>query len=304
MTAICRLLLPTTPCLVLTLALGCDSSRAAERPPARQAPSSAATDPTLTGAGDIASCESSGDDRTALLLDDIPGTIFTVGDNAYRSEDVEHPLVECYEKSWGRHKARTRPVPGNHEYEDSDIDSYFAYFGRAAGERGKGYYSYELGNWHIIALNSMIDASPGSAQGRWLANDLANHRTRCTLAYYHHPRFSSGPHTRRQSARDLWSTLSRNGVDVVVNGHDHIYERFGPMTESGERDNENGMREFVVGTGGYSHYDIENVAAHSEIRNDETYGVLSLTLHPESYSWRFVPVRERHFSDSGTGSCH
>jgi hypothetical protein len=150
----------------------------------------------------------------------------------------------------------------------------------------------------------MIDAAPGSAQGRWLANDLATHQTRCTLAYYHHPRFSSGPHTRRQSARDLWPVLYRAGVDVVVNGHDHIYERFGPMTESGDRDNEKGMREFVVGTGGYSHYDIENVAQHSEVRNDETYGVLSLTLHPRSYSWRFVPVRERHFSDSGTGACH
>ena len=301
-------LYPITCCLILA-ASGCsESSRAAERSPSTPAELSAAApsadDPTLTGAGDIASCESSGDDRTALLLDDIPGTIFTVGDNAYRSEDVEHPLAQCYDKSWGRHKDRTRPVPGNHDYEDADIDSYFSYFGRAAGERGKGYYSYDLGKWHIIALNTMVDASPESLQGKWLANDLASHRTRCTLAYYHHPRFSSGPHSLRESAADLWPTLFHAGVDVVVNGHDHIYERFGPMNDAGDRDNENGMREFVVGTGGDSHYDIENVAAHSEVRNDETYGVLSLTLHPGSYSWRFVPVRERHFSDSGTGTCH
>ena len=284
-----RLLFPTASCLVLTLSLGA-------------APS--ASDPTLTGAGDIASCESSGDERTARLLDDIPGTIFTVGDNAYRSEDVENPLAECYETSWGRHKGRTRPVPGNHDYEDADINSYFAYFGRAAGERGKGYYSYELGKWHIIALNSMLEASPDSPQGKWLANDLAKHPTRCTLAYFHHPRFSSGPHSLRQSAVDLWATLFHAGVDVVVNGHDHIYERFGPMTDGGDRDNVNGMREFVVGTGGDSHYDIEHVAAHSEVRNDDSYGVLKLTLHERGYDWKFVPVRERRFSDSGTGSCH
>ena len=282
-----RLFLPFTACLVLTSG--------------GQLP---ASDPTLTGAGDIASCQSSGDERTAQLLDDIPGPVFTVGDNAYRSEDVEKPFDECYQASWGRHRARTHPVPGNHEYEDNEIDSYFDYFGRAAGERGKGYYSYQLGAWHIIALNSMLDASSESPQGQWLANDLAKHQTRCTLAYFHHPRFSSGPHGRRQSAVDLWAALSKAGVDVVVNGHDHIYERFGPMTEDGDRDNENGMREFIVGTGGDSHYDIENVAAHSEVRNDETYGVLLLTLHADSYNWRFVPVAERTFSDSGTGSCH
>ena len=261
-------------------------------------------DPTLAGAGDIASCDSSGDERTARLLDDIPGAVFTVGDNAYRSEDVEKPFDECYETSWGRHRARTHPVPGNHEYEDGDIDSYFDYFGRAAGERGKGYYSYQLGEWHIIALNSMLDATPDSPQGKWLANDLAKHQARCTLAYFHHPRFSSGPHGRRQSAVDLWTALSRAGVDVVVNGHDHIYERFGPMTENGDRDNENGMREFIVGTGGDSHYDIENAATHSEVRNDDTYGVLLLTLHDDSYDWRFTPVRDRTFSDYGTGGCH
>jgi hypothetical protein len=303
-----RLLSPTA-CVLFTLSLACtDSSRAAERVPANRAAllsaAHPASDPTLTGAGDIASCESSGDERTARLLDDIPGPIFTAGDNAYRSHDVEKPFAECYEPSWGRHRGRTHPVPGNHEYEDNNIDAYFDYFGKAAGERGKGYYSYELGQWHIIALNSMLDASPGSAQGKWLANDLAKHQTRCTLAYFHHPRFSSGPHGRRLSAVRFWVALSRAGVDVVVNGHDHIYERFGPMTEDGKRDNEKGMREFIVGTGGDSHYDIEDVAAHSEVHDDDTYGVLILTLHANSYNWRFIPVEDRTFSDSGTGSCH
>jgi calcineurin-like phosphoesterase family protein len=263
-----------------------------------------ARDPTLVGAGDIASCESNGDERTARLLDDIPGPIFTVGDNAYRSTDVEHPFRPCYDPSWGRFRSRTHPVPGNHEYIDGYIDDYFDYFGRAAGERGKGYYSYKLGAWHIVALNSMLDASPDSPQGKWLAEDLAKNPAHCTLAYYHHPRFSSGPHQLAQSAVDLWATLSEASVDVIVNGHDHIYERFGPMTADGDRDNENGMREFIVGTGGASHYDIERVADHSEVRNDETFGVLLLTLHPDGYDWRFVPVRERTFSDSGSGTCH
>jgi hypothetical protein len=263
-----------------------------------------ASDPTLVGAGDIAGCESSGDERTAGLLDNIPGAVFTVGDNAYLSDDVENPFPSCYEPSWGRHRGRTHPVPGNHEYEDGEIDAYFDYFGKAAGERGKGYYSYAVGRWHVVALNSMLDASPDSRQGKWLADDLARNRTRCTLAYFHHPRFSSGPHELKQSAVDLWTALSAAGVDVVVNGHDHIYERFGPMTADGERDNDKGMREFVVGTGGMSHYDIEHVAEHSEVRSDDTYGVLLLTLHSDSYDWRFVPVRERSFTDSGTGSCH
>jgi hypothetical protein len=261
-------------------------------------------DPTLVGAGDIASCESSGDERTASLLDDIPGAIFTVGDNAYLSDGVEDPFPPCYGPSWGRHRGRTHPVPGNHEYEEGYIDAYFDYFGAAAGPRGKGYYSYRIGAWHIVALNSMLDASPDSRQGKWLADDLARNRAHCTLAYFHHPRFSSGPHELRQSAADLWTTLSDAGVDVVVNGHDHIYERFGPMTKDGDRDNEKGMREFVVGTGGTSHYDVEHVADHSEVRNDDTYGVLLLTLHADSYEWRFVPVHERSFRDSGTGSCH
>jgi hypothetical protein len=260
-------------------------------------------DPVLVGAGDIASCGSSGAERTARLLDDIPGTVFTVGDNAYRSETVDNPFP-CYDESWGRHKARTRPVPGNHEYEGGYVDEYFDYFGAAAGNRGKGYYSYDLGAWHIIALNTMIRAEPSSSQGKWLANDLAKNRQFCTLAYFHHPRFSSGPHHLSARAEQLWDALAAAGVDVIVTGHDHIYERFAPMAPDGSRDERAGVREFVVGTGGYSHYDFARDAANSEVRNNTTYGVIKLTLHKRSYDWQFIPVRGRRFTDKGSSSCH
>jgi hypothetical protein len=210
----------------------------------------------------------------------------------------------CYDASWGRHKSRTRPVPGNHEYEGGYTDAYFVYFGPAAGERGKGYYSYDLGPWHIVALNTMIEAGPSSSQGKWLSRDLAQNRRYCTLAYFHHPRFSSGPHHTSRRAVDLWDALARAGVDVVISGHDHIYERFAPMTASGRVDQRAGMRQFVVGTGGVSHYAIDRVASNSEARNNTTYGVIRLVLHDRGYDWKFVPVRGGRFTDAGTGACH
>jgi acid phosphatase type 7 len=262
-----------------------------------------ADDPVLVGAGDIASCASLGDEATAMLLDGIPGAVFTLGDNVYLSGKMRNPFP-CYEASWGRHKARTRPVPGNHEYEGNYIDAYFDYFGSAAGERRKGYYSYDLGAWHVIALNTMIDAGPSSTQGRWLRRDLALNRRLCTLAYFHHPRFSSGPHPTSRRAIDLWTALATDGVDVVVSGHDHIYERFAPMTANGRVDEASGMREFVVGTGGMSHYSIARNAPNSQVRNNTTFGVIKLTLHQTGYDWNFVPVRRARFSDAGSGRCH
>jgi hypothetical protein len=260
-------------------------------------------DPVLVGAGDIASCTSSGDEQTARLLDEIPGAVFTVGDNAYPSRRMGNPF-HCYDASWGRHRSRTRPVPGNHEYEGGYTDAYFDYFGSAAGERGKGYYSYDLGAWHIIALNTMIDASPSSSQGKWLSRDLSGNKRFCTLAYFHHPRFSSGPHHTSARAIDLWNTLARAGVDVVISGHDHIYERFAPMNANGKVDQNAGTREFVVGTGGVSHYSIERIAGNSEVRNNTTYGVIRFSLQSRSYEWQFVPVRGGRFSDNGAGRCH
>lgn len=261
------------------------------------------TDPVLVGAGDIASCASSGDEATARLLDDIPGTVFTVGDNAYLTRRMRNPFP-CYDASWGRHKNRTRPVPGNHDYERGHANDYFDYFGGAAGDRGKGYYSYDVGAWHIIALNTMIETGPSSPQGQWLSRDLAKNRRFCTLAYFHHPRFSSGPHLTSPRSIQLWKVLSEARVDVVVAGHDHIYERFSPMTANGNYDGRTGMRQFIVGTGGYSHYPIARVAKHSEVRNNNTFGVIKLTLHARGYDWQFVPVRGRRFTDEGSGSCH
>lgn len=261
-----------------------------------------ATDPVLVGAGDIASCRSSGDEATARLLDDIPGTVFTVGDNAYSAGEA-NPMT-CFNASWGRHKKRTRPVPGNHEYHEGYIDKYFDYFGSAAGEKGKGYYSYNLGRWHIIALNSVISAHWSDEQGEWLRDDLARNRHGCTLAYFHHPRFSSGPHSRTKQAEELWWMLAERGVDVVVNGHDHIYERFAPVDKNGKRNDKAGMRQFIVGTGGATPYEMRREAPNSEVRNSATHGVLKLTLKSGGYDWKFVPVRGSRFTDSGSGSCH
>ena len=257
----------------------------------------------LVGAGDIASCTSSNDEATARLLDDIPGTVFTVGDNAYITTRKMRNPFPCYAASWGRHKSRTRPAPGNHEYDGEYLNAYFDYFGAAAGDRGKGYYSFDLGKWHIISLNTMIDAGPSSPQGRWLSNDIAKNQTLCTLAYFHHPRFSSGPSPANRNSVQLWDALSVAGADVVVSGHDHIYERFTPMNVGGQRDELAGMRQFIVGTGGFSHYGVRRAARGSEVRNN-TFGVLKLTLHERSYDWRFIPVRGRTFTDAGSGACH
>jgi hypothetical protein len=261
-----------------------------------------AADPVLVGAGDIASCWSSADEATARLLDEIPGTVFTLGDNAYQSKK-ENPMP-CYHASWGRHKRRTHPVPGNHEYLEGYIDEYFDYFGAAAGEKGKGWYSYNLGRWHIIALNSVIDAHWSGEQGKWLKEDLARNRHGCTLAYFHHPRFSSGSRAPVKQAEQLWWMLAEAGVDVVLNGHDHIYERFAPLDKHGNRDDAEGMRSFIVGTGGGIRTRLRRRARNSEARTDATHGVLKLTLRSGEYDWKFIPVRGSKFTDSGSGSCH
>jgi hypothetical protein len=265
-------------------------------------PAEAAT-AVLVGAGDIAACGSNGAAATARLLAATPGTIFTVGDNAYGSSRNNRPMT-CFAATWGRFKDRTRPAIGNHEYEERYLDSYFAYFGKAAGERGKGYYSYDLGGWHVVVLNTMIATDPSSPQGRWLAADLRAHPALCTLAYFHHPRFSSGPHHTSGSAVAAWNALSRAGADVVVAGHDHIYERFAPMSANGSLDRARGIREFIVGTGGASHYPFARSAANSEVRNNDTFGVLRLTLYPSGYAWKFLPAAGSRFSDSGAGRCH
>jgi acid phosphatase type 7 len=262
----------------------------------------------LVGAGDIASCSSAGDEATARLLDGISGTVFTTGDNAYNSGTATQ-FKTCYHPSWGRHKARTRPSVGNHEYNTAGASGYFNYFGSAAGDPRKGYYSYNLGEWHVVALNSMCNQVGGcgatSPMVSWLKQDLAANPKKCTLAYFHHPLFSSGfHHGNTPRMKPSWDALYAANAEVVLGGHEHNYERFAPQSPSGVANSARGIREFVVGMGGRSHYSFGTVQPNSQVRNANTYGVLKLTLHPSSYEWKFVPVAGKTFTDSGTTSCH
>ncbi|MFI7606516.1 DNRLRE domain-containing protein [Micromonospora sp. NPDC049366] len=260
-------------------------------------------DPVLVGVGDIAN-SGSGDTATAALLDGIAGTVFTTGDNVYDNGTAAE-FANYYEPTWGRHKARTRPSPGNHDYNTSGAAPYYSYFGSQAGPSGRGYYSYDLGNWHIVSLNSNISMSAGSAQEQWLRSDLAASTKPCTLAYWHHPLFtSSSNHAPSTSTRPLYQALYDYNADVVVWGHNHVYERFAPMNPNGGADSSRGLRSFVAGMGGASHYSFGTIQPNSEARNSSAYGVLKFTLHSGSYDWQFVPVAGQTYTDSGTGSCH
>jgi hypothetical protein len=262
---------------------------------------------TLVGAGDIAGCTWDRDEDTARLLDNIPGTVFTAGDNAYPDGTLTQ-FQNCYDPTWGRHKARTRPSPGNHDYRTSGASGYYQYFGAAAGPSGRGYYSYNLGDWHIVVLNSMCETiggcSASSPQAQFLRNDLAANPRLCTLAYWHHPVFSSGEHGNDPKMGPAFQILYDNNAELVINGHDHDYERFAPQTPSGTLDRAQGIREIVVGTGGANLRPFATIRPHSQVRNANTHGVLKLTLTANSYSWQFVPVAGQTFTDSGTTSCH
>lgn len=260
-------------------------------------------DPVLVGSGDIAHCRSDGDEITADMLDNIPGTVFTTGDNVYRDGSPEE-FANCYDPTWGRHKDRTYPSPGNHDYHTADAAGYFEYFGSRAGAPGRGYYSYDLGTWHIIVLNSNLPVSGDSAQEAWLRADLAAHPVACTLAYWHHPRFSSGTvHGSSERIEPIWRALYDYGADVVLAGHEHNYERFAPQDPQGNADPARGIRQFVIGSGGRSHYEFGFPIANSEVRNSDTNGLLKLTLHDGHYSWEFIPEPGKSFTDSGTAPC-
>ena len=266
-------------------------------------------DVVLVGAGDIASCDDlSGAEATAKLVEKIPGTVIAVGDLAY-PDGSDEQFAKCYGPTWGRFKDRTRPAPGNHEYHSDGASGYVRYFGELAGDPKKAYYSYELGGWHIIALNSECIQVAGcgteSQQGKWLQQDLATHPKTCTLAYFHKPLFSSGlAHGNDPEVKPLWDILYHGGADVIINGHDHDYERFTPQDPVGKVDLQHGIREFVVGTGGKnSHRAFGETKPNSEVRQADTFGVLKLTLHPKSYDWEFIPEAGKTFRDSGTGAC-
>jgi hypothetical protein len=288
--------------VVLSATVGC----APERPP--RPPSGE----VIVAAGDIADCRREGDEATARLVGDIDAsTVLTLGDNAYPDGSAED-FEECYDPTWGRFDDRTKPVPGNHEYDTQGAEGYFEYFGKAAGDPSEGYYSYNLGSsWHLVALNSNCEEVGGceeaSQQVRWLKADLAANKDKtCTLAYMHHPRFSSGEkHGNTRYVKPLWEALYEAGADVVLSAHEHNYERFAPQNPGGRAVPERGIRQFVVGTGGgKGTYPILDPIANSEVHNDDTFGVLKLTLRPQGYEWRFVPVEGAPFEDSGSARCH
>lgn len=261
----------------------------------------------MVGAGDIASCAGNGDNATATLLDGIGGTVFTVGDNVYE-DGAPGRFENCYGPTWGRHKERTKPAAGNHEYDFAGAADYFAYFGAAAGDPSKGYYSYDLAAWHIIVLNSNCTevggCQAGSLQEQWLRADLAAHPTACTLAYFHHPRFSSGAtHGSSAQMQPFWQALYDYGADVVLVGHDHHYERFARQDPAGVAAPTRGIRQFLVGMGGFTLYPLGTPLPNSEVRNNDTWGVLKLALHPTGYDWQFIPVAGKTFTDTGSESC-
>ncbi|MDQ2982470.1 MAG: DNRLRE domain-containing protein [Actinomycetota bacterium] len=298
---------------VLSLALNAQSGRVAfaSREDRGHAPRLVVTakpvaPQTLIAAGDIAGCDTNGDEQTAALVAQIPGTVAALGDLVYETGNALE-FANCYDPTWGKFKTRTRPAVGNHEYNTPGAGPYYNYFGAVAGEPGKGYYSYDLGRWHVVVLNSNclnVSCEGGSAQEQWLRADLGAHRSFCTLAYWHHPRFSSGPIGDDTMTDDLWSALYANGADVILVAHDHEYERFAPQRPDQKPSPTRGIRQFVVGTGGRSHHAFTHVSANSEVRDDTTFGVLKLELHAARYAWQFVPVAGQSFTDSGTALCH
>lgn len=266
-------------------------------------------------AGDIACAPGSSSTATSCRHPDtaqlLAGAdhVLVLGDAQYDEGTLPQFLgAGAYDATWGKHKARTHPVPGNHEYRTPSAAGYFDYFGGMAGDPGKGYYSYNVGAWHLIALNtgapSLVPTKSGSAQEQWLKDDLARHSNQCVLAYWHHPRFSAGSYYPgvKTSTTAFWADLYAAGADVVLNGHDHAYQRFAPQTPSGAADPQGGISEFVVGTGGRSLYPVDQSLPNLMWSDDQTFGVLKMTLRASSYEWAFVDEAGTEL-DRGSASC-
>lgn len=294
-----------------------DSTRAPSRQPqaTNSAPGAPPASPTPTGAGtvialgDIASCDSSGDEQTAALVATLRGTILTLGDTAYESGTADE-FRECFEPAWGPLKSRILPVPGNHEYRTEGASGYFEYFGRLAGPPDhKGWYATDIGEWRIYSLNSNCNhaggCGPGSRQYEWLKSDLAANPRACVLAYWHHPKFTQGPHADDEggSGAAFWPLLYSAGADIVLNGHDHYYQRFAPQTPGGTADAVNGIREFVVGTGGKNLTHPNRSEPNVEATDDKHYGALVLQLGDGGYSWMFI-ADGGTVIDNGSSDCH
>jgi hypothetical protein len=299
--------------------------------PTRTPTSPAGGSAVIVAAGDIAcgaastgsSCKQKA--TSDLVVAQAPSAVLVLGDNQYECGETAD-WNAFYDPTWGRARGITHPAIGNHEYSTSPENpscsssvagapGYWNYFGAAATPRQPGcrvscggYYSYDVGSWHLIALNSTCSQSggcgAGSAQEQWLRADLAAHPNACALAYMHHPRFSSGQIGNLAAMQPLWQALYDSGADVVLVGHDHDYERFAPQTPGGALDGSFGIREFVVGTGGRNHTSFAAIQPNSEVRNDSAFGILTLTLRSTGYDWRFLPISGSSFSDSGSGHCH
>ena len=255
---------------------------------------------TVSVVGDIGWCGSPGVGLTARLVERLPGDILLAGDNAYMHGNAED-YRRCFDPEWGRMKARLRPTPGNHEAEDG-LNGYFGYFGPAAGPGRRGYYSFRAATWHVLMLNSADDMRRESAQWQWIRSELQQNRTRCTLAVWHHPFASSGPNGLNGHVRDAWQLLNEYGAEVVVSGHDHFYERFAPQTGDYRYDG-NGVRQFVVGTGGAPLYRPATRGPNTEAIV-EAFGALRLTLNPDTYNWAFIEASTGRAIDQGSASCH
>jgi acid phosphatase type 7 len=289
----------------------------------------AAADPVIGAAGDIACSASSqyynGGSGTStrcrqkytsnLVVNAGLSAVITLGDNQYDTGKLSS-FEQVFDPTWGRVKSIMHPGLGNHEYLTSGAAGYFDYFNGIgiqsgpAGSRSQGYYSFDVGSWHLIALNtndgcSIVSCGSGSAQEKWLRADLAAHPVTCTLAYWHAPRFSSGYSGNNTYTQPLWQDLYNVGADVVLSAHSHDYERFAPQGGSGALNRSTGIREFVVGSGGAFFTSLSSSPKpNSEVRQNSTFGVLKLTLHSASYDWKFYPESGKGYTDSGSGSCH
>lgn len=288
---------------VMSLLIALFSARATEA--ADIAPK---TEVVIFAVGDLAQCglvapSESPTARVAHLVESNNAPILMLGDLAY-PDGSRQDFLRCFDPSWGKFRERILPVPGNHEYHTADAGAYYAYFGDKAGVAKKGYYATQIGTWRVIALNSSIDAAADSVQARWLRDELSAHPSLCTLAFWHHPRFSSGRHGDTPAMSAIWRDLQGAGVDLALAGHDHDYERFAPQDAIGKRDPERGIPQFVVGTGGAALRPIVQIAANSEARISDRFGLLKLTLREKGYAWEFVPVDGDGFRDRGEADCH
>lgn len=290
--------------LTLLVAVACTAAAPASSPT-----SSAAV---LVGAGDISSCANDYDESTAKVVEEVlaanpDAQVFTLGDNVYAS-GTQDEFTRCYMPTWGRFLDKTHPAAGNHDYVTRDAAAYYKTFGKAAGDPERGYYSWDIGGWHVVVLNSNCrrvgGCGEGSAQLQWLKDDLARHPSRCTLAYWHHPRFSSGLHGDGTEMAPAWRVLQAAGAELVLSGHDHHYERFGPLDADGNIDPQHGLRSFVVGNGGASLYDMPRKNQGTEVRHNHAYGVLELFLEKDGWRWKFLPAGGVSFTDEGRASCH